>query len=70
MITKKDVFYCYDAKLAKFLKDKGVYSLTTAINPASKNMFTMFVSTDEMQEYIKEFKEMRTAEEVEDEENK
>lgn len=59
MVTKNDLFFCYNRNLSKFLKDQGIYSITTAIHPTSKKMFTLFAKTDELQQALNLYKQVK-----------
>ncbi|MBU9720549.1 MULTISPECIES: hypothetical protein [Bacillaceae] len=57
MITKDNLFFCYNKNLCLFLKeDKGIYSITTAIHPTTKKMFTLFAKSEELQKALDEYK--------------
>ncbi|PAQ14983.1 hypothetical protein CD798_08020 [Bacillaceae bacterium SAOS 7] len=55
-LTQGDFFYCYNYKLAFFLKDRGFEYLVKAINPKTNKIFSMFQMVDGMQEAIDEYK--------------
>lgn len=56
MITKKDVFFCYNGNVAKFIKSKGIIPLTTALEPSTRKMFTLFPKSELLQEALDEYK--------------
>ncbi|MFD2046457.1 hypothetical protein ACFSTA_19115 [Ornithinibacillus salinisoli] len=59
MITKKDIFFCYNANVAKFIKAQGIYSITTAIEPTTKKMFTLFPKGDNLQQALDLYKKSK-----------
>lgn len=55
-ITKDNLFFCYNKNLCMYLKDKKIYSLTTAIHPTTKKMFTLFAKSEQLQKALDEYK--------------
>ncbi|OLS37920.1 hypothetical protein BTR22_05265 [Alkalihalophilus pseudofirmus] len=56
----KDYFFCYNSNLAKHLKSKGIYSITTAIQPTSQKMFTLFPKSERLQSVLDEYREQQS----------
>jgi hypothetical protein len=51
-------FFAYNKQLANFIKSKGFDSITTAINPISGNMFTLFAQSENLSKVIDEYKQI------------
>lgn len=52
-----NLFYCYDVKLAKFLRyDKGIEFLTKAKHIQTDSIFHLFFVNDALQEALNEYK--------------
>lgn len=47
-------FFCYDRNLSNYLKRKFNH-ITTAMNPSTKKIFTLFVRTDELSKAINQY---------------
>ncbi|WP_025912022.1 hypothetical protein [Priestia flexa] len=45
-------FYCYDKGLMEELKRKGHRYITKAIHPVSRNLFAVYIFTDELRKQI------------------
>lgn len=58
-ITKDNLFFCYNKTLSRFLKDSGIFSLTTAIHPTTKKMFTLFAKSEDLQQALDEYKKSK-----------
>jgi hypothetical protein len=57
MKNNHDLFYCYNPKLARFLKCKdGTTFLTKARHLETNNIFYLFVVNDKLQHALEEFK--------------
>ena len=54
-MKRSDFFYCYDLLLAKFIKGKGIESLTAALHPNTKQKFYMFERSEKLKQAIEEF---------------
>lgn len=58
-MKKQDFFFCYNKRLFSFIKDvKGIDYITTAINPKTKKIFTLFYKDDILQAAIDEYKSL------------
>jgi hypothetical protein len=58
-MTKHDFFFCYDKKLADFIRyKKGIDFITVAQNPKTKKVFALFPITKELQKAIDEYKNL------------
>lgn len=58
-MNKQDFFFCYNKRLFSFLKDvKGIDYITTAINPTTKKIFSLFFKDDKLQSAIDEYKSL------------
>ncbi|WP_226035642.1 hypothetical protein [Aquibacillus saliphilus] len=55
-ITNSDLFYCYNKRLSDHLFECGLTPLTIAINPKSKNIFSLYQKTNELQQAIDKYK--------------
>jgi len=57
-IKNEDLFYCYSKKLSDFIyHNAGIVPLTIAINPKSKNTFSLYVKSDKLQQVLDNYKE-------------
>ncbi|WP_243355975.1 hypothetical protein [Bacillus litorisediminis] len=54
-ITKKDLFFCYDVQLCRYLRSKGFYYLLSAISNANQR-FWLYAQSRELREAIDEYK--------------
>jgi hypothetical protein len=58
MNSEVEFFYCYDSKLAKYLRyDREVKFICNAIHPKTNKMFWQFIRSDKLNEYISNFME-------------
>lgn len=51
----QNYFYCYDNKLAKHLKSKGLDYITLAKNRYDDKLFSLWLKSDEFEQAITEF---------------
>lgn len=49
-------YFCYNARIAEELKNKGYNAITTAINPSSKNTFWLYVRDTEFENTLQQIK--------------
>ena len=55
----KNYFFCYDKRLADFIRyKKGIDYITVAQNPKTKKIFALFPITQELQQAINEYKNL------------
>lgn len=60
-LTKEDFFYCYDKKLAYYLRHlKGIEYITKAKSIYNGFIFYLFLKTDELQKSIEEYKRINS----------
>ncbi|GAB7388422.1 hypothetical protein BSNK01_22590 [Bacillaceae bacterium] len=56
-MPKRQYFFCYDPRLAKFLIENNIKYITKAIHPGNLKIFWLFEQTEMLSEQIKRFKE-------------
>ena len=57
-MRNSDFFFCYNAKLYKYLtREKGIPYVTTAKNAKDDRIFTLFYRTDQLADAIKEYRQ-------------
>lgn len=57
---KKDYFFCYSLEMSKYIRNVGnIDFITTAINPTTKKVFTLFRRSDELAKTIDEYKQSK-----------
>lgn len=54
----KKYFFCYNARLSKFLNSKGLQYITKAMHPASQQIFTLYEKNDNLLDVIAEYKKI------------
>lgn len=54
----KDYFFCYNKRLATFIKENNIKQITVAQDLESKKIFTLFEATPELQVVIAKYKSM------------
>lgn len=55
-LNNKDMFYCYDLKLAKFLRDECKFPyICNALNPIDEKEFYLFIKTTALMNRVREF---------------
>lgn len=54
-MKRSDFFYCYDLSLAKYIKSKGIETLTAALHPSTMQKFYMFERSDKLKKAIDEY---------------
>ena len=58
-MRNSDFFFCYNAKLYKFLtKEKHIPYVTTAKNTKDDRVFTLFYRNEELAQAIREYKQI------------
>ncbi len=53
MMTKEDLFFCYDFSLKNKMRDKGIKYITTAISNDQRR-FWLYFRTEQVTQTIKE----------------
>lgn len=53
-------FYCYNARMSKFIIDKGVQYVTQAYHKETWNMFTLFERSDQLEQAIQEYRRLHS----------
>lgn len=51
-----DYFFCYNNKVAEFIKSKNIKHITVAQDLMTKKIFTLFAITEELQTAMNEYK--------------
>lgn len=57
-MDKSNFFFCYSKQLADFLIANGIKPITIALNPRSKDMFSMFYINKKLKEKLDEYKKI------------
>lgn len=56
-IRNEDLFYCYSKRLSDHIyHQSGIVPLTIAINPKSKNTFSLYAKSEELQKCLDSYK--------------
>ncbi|ALX47861.1 hypothetical protein [Lentibacillus amyloliquefaciens] len=56
-VKNEQLFYCYSRVLSDFIyKESGIVPLTVAINPKSKNTFSLYAKSPELQKCLDAYK--------------
>lgn len=58
-LTNRDFFFCYSPHLSKFLSSKGHKYIVIAVNPKSKQTYSMYLKSDELSNSINEYREIK-----------
>lgn len=58
-VKNEMLFYCYSKRLSDFIyhNSDGIVPLTIAINPKSKNTFSLYAKSDNLQAVLDKYKE-------------
>lgn len=49
-------FFCYNRYVSDYLTEKGIKSITIAIDPKRKKMYSLYKQTDELSKALTEYK--------------
>ena len=56
-----EFFFCYTKKMSDYFYDKAkIKPITTALNPNSKKMFSLFIKTEQLKQLIKEYEAQKS----------
>jgi hypothetical protein len=55
-MNKSDFVFVYNKNVAKYLKENGIYSITTGLHPTTHKMFTLFVKSECLQRVLDQYK--------------
>jgi hypothetical protein len=56
IMAKRDYFFCYNVKVAEFLKSKGVYFITVAKDLNTGKVFSLYEINEQLQKALDEYK--------------
>lgn len=55
-MAKSNYFFCYNKKVAEFLKSKGVYFITVAKDLSTGKVFSLYEINEQLQKALDEYK--------------
>jgi Domain of unknown function (DUF5659) len=55
-MTKSNYFFCYNKKVAEFLKSKGIYFITVAKDLNTDKVFSLYEINEQLQKALDEYK--------------
>jgi hypothetical protein len=58
-MSKSKYFFCYNTKVAQFLKSKGIYFITVAQDLNTKKIFSLYEINDNLQQALMEYKQIK-----------
>lgn len=59
-INKTDCFYCYSAKLRKFIDINGIHWIGKGVNKNTNKPYWIFSRSNKLNELIEKYKELNT----------
>lgn len=54
--NKNKYFFCYTKILSDYLKEKGFFPITVALEPKTKQIFSLYEVSDELSQALKSYK--------------
>jgi len=56
-MKNNNLFPCYSIPMRDYLSSKGIRYELVGLHPESKNMFWVYIKTEKLREYLKEWSE-------------